>query len=181
MYISIRCTSRPLECSQLLNQNNTASLTIMSPTKSQFQKYLHPTSCRFYGHQYFHLYHIANYISNNNKKKKYFYHLKSWTRFSGPLTSLMCNPGNPLDRAALCAKACQIGPLMTRDQTHTSCTGSWILYYWATREARTTSHWSLKSLKCWRGCWEKESSYTVAGNARWCSHYGNQYRVSSES
>ena len=46
------------------------SLTIMCPTKSQFQKYLHPTSCLFYVHQYFLLYHIANYISNKKRNEK---------------------------------------------------------------------------------------------------------------
>ena len=29
--------------------------------------------------------------------------------------------------------------------------------------------------KCWRGCGEKEPSYTVGGNVSWCSHYGEQY------
>ena len=29
--------------------------------------------------------------------------------------------------------------------------------------------------KCWRGCREKEPSYTVGGNVNWYSHYGKQY------
>ena len=29
--------------------------------------------------------------------------------------------------------------------------------------------------KCWRGCREKEPSYTVGGNLNWYSHYGEQY------
>jgi len=29
--------------------------------------------------------------------------------------------------------------------------------------------------KCWRGCGEKEHSYTVGGNVNWYSHYEEQY------
>ena len=29
--------------------------------------------------------------------------------------------------------------------------------------------------KCWRGCGEREPSYTVAGNVNWDSHYVKQY------
>ena len=29
--------------------------------------------------------------------------------------------------------------------------------------------------KCWRGCGEREPSYTVGGNVNWCNHYGKQY------
>ena len=29
--------------------------------------------------------------------------------------------------------------------------------------------------KCWRGCGEREPSYTVGGNVNWYSHYGEQY------
>ena len=28
--------------------------------------------------------------------------------------------------------------------------------------------------KCWRGCGEKGTPYTVGGNANWCSRYGEQ-------
>ena len=28
--------------------------------------------------------------------------------------------------------------------------------------------------KCWRGCGEKGTLYTV-GNVNWCSHYGEEY------
>uniref|UniRef100_A0A9L0RI47 RNA-directed DNA polymerase n=1 Tax=Equus caballus TaxID=9796 RepID=A0A9L0RI47_HORSE len=38
-----------------------------------------------------------------------------------------------------------------------------------------------KSDKCWRGCGEKEPSYTVGGNANWYSHYGKQYGDFSKS
>ena len=31
--------------------------------------------------------------------------------------------------------------------------------------------------KCWRGCREKEPSYTVDGNVNWYSHYGNGMEV----
>ena len=30
-------------------------------------------------------------------------------------------------------------------------------------------------IKFWRGCREKESSYTVNRNMKWYSHYGEQY------
>ena len=29
--------------------------------------------------------------------------------------------------------------------------------------------------KCWRGCGERERSYTVGGNVNWYSHYGRWY------
>jgi hypothetical protein len=29
--------------------------------------------------------------------------------------------------------------------------------------------------KCWRGCGEKEPSYTAGRNASWCNHSGKQY------
>ena len=32
--------------------------------------------------------------------------------------------------------------------------------------------------KCWRRYGQKEPSYTVGGNANWCSHYGKRYRSS---
>ena len=35
--------------------------------------------------------------------------------------------------------------------------------------------------KCWRGCGEREPSYTVDGNVMWYNHYEKQYRVSSEN
>ena len=35
--------------------------------------------------------------------------------------------------------------------------------------------------KCWKGCGEKEPSYTVGGNENWYSHYGEQCRVSSKN
>ena len=45
---------------------------------------------------------------------------------------------------------------MSWDQTRISCTGRWIFYHWATREARTTSHWWVSTNnKCWRGHWER--------------------------
>ena len=28
---------------------------------------------------------------------------------------------------------------------------------------------------CWRGCEEREPSYTVDGNVNWCSHQGEKY------
>ena len=33
----------------------------------------------------------------------------------------------------------------------------------------------FKDNKCWRGCGEKECSYTVGGNINWYNHYGEQY------
>ena len=35
--------------------------------------------------------------------------------------------------------------------------------------------------KCWRGCGERESSYTVGGNVNWYSHYGKQCGDSLEN
>ena len=32
--------------------------------------------------------------------------------------------------------------------------------------------------KCWRGCVEREPSYTVGGNIHWYNHYREQYGVS---
>ena len=32
--------------------------------------------------------------------------------------------------------------------------------------------------KCWRGCIEREPSYTVGGNIHWYNHYREQYGVS---
>ena len=32
--------------------------------------------------------------------------------------------------------------------------------------------------KCWRGCGEKGTLYTVGGNVNWCSHYGNSMELS---
>ena len=29
--------------------------------------------------------------------------------------------------------------------------------------------------KCWRGCGEKRTLYTVGGNVSWYNHYGEQY------
>ena len=33
--------------------------------------------------------------------------------------------------------------------------------------------------KCWRGCGEREPSYSIGGNVNWCSHYGKQHQFSS--
>ena len=33
----------------------------------------------------------------------------------------------------------------------------------------------------WRGCGEKEPSYTVGGNVNWYNHYGKQYGGASEN
>ena len=35
--------------------------------------------------------------------------------------------------------------------------------------------------KCWRGCGEREPSYTVGGNACWCSHFGKECGGPSKS
>ena len=35
--------------------------------------------------------------------------------------------------------------------------------------------------KCWRGCGEREPSYTVGGNVNWCSHSGKLCGGSSKS
>jgi len=35
--------------------------------------------------------------------------------------------------------------------------------------------------KCWRGCREKRTYYTVVGNVNWCNHCGKQYGDSSEN
>ena len=35
--------------------------------------------------------------------------------------------------------------------------------------------------KCWQGCGEKGTLYTVGGNINWFSHYGKQYGVSSKN
>ena len=35
--------------------------------------------------------------------------------------------------------------------------------------------------KCWRGCGEKEPSYTVGGNVNWYNHYGKEYGGPSEN
>ena len=47
------------------------------------------------------------------------------------------------------------------------------------------SEWpSLKSLQitnAGEGVEKRKLSYTIGGNASWCSHYGKQYRVSSEN
>ena len=32
--------------------------------------------------------------------------------------------------------------------------------------------------KCWRGCGEKEPSYTAGGNVNWYNHYGEEYEDS---
>ena len=35
--------------------------------------------------------------------------------------------------------------------------------------------------KCWRGCGEKEPSFTAGGNGNWCSHYGKRSGSSSKT
>ena len=35
--------------------------------------------------------------------------------------------------------------------------------------------------KCWRGCGEKEPSFTAGGNVNWYTHYGKQYGGSSKN
>ena len=35
--------------------------------------------------------------------------------------------------------------------------------------------------KCWRGCGEREPSYTVGGNVTWCSHSGKLCGGSSKN
>ena len=53
-------------------------------------------------------------------------------------------------------------------------------------EIKTTMRYHLTSVrmaitnkstnnKCWRGCGEREPSYTVGGNANWSNHHGKQY------
>ena len=37
------------------------------------------------------------------------------------------------------------------------------------------------SNECWRGHREREPSYTVDGNVKWCGHYGKQYGGSSKN
>ena len=34
--------------------------------------------------------------------------------------------------------------------------------------------------KCWRGCGEKGTSYTVGGSVNWCSHCGKLWRFLKE-
>ena len=38
-----------------------------------------------------------------------------------------------------------------------------------------------KVYKCWKGCGEKGTCYTVGGNVNWCNHYGKQYGNSSKN
>ena len=35
--------------------------------------------------------------------------------------------------------------------------------------------------KCWSGCGEERASFTVSGNVRWCSHYGEECGGSSNT
>ena len=35
--------------------------------------------------------------------------------------------------------------------------------------------------KCWQGCGEKGTLYSVVGNVNWCSHCGKQYKGSSKN
>ena len=55
-----------------------------------------------------------------------------------------------------------------------------IMKYHFTTVTMTTINKSTNS-KCWRGCGERESSYTAGENINWYNHYGKQCGISSEN
>ena len=63
------------------------------------------------------------------------------------------------------ARSFSWGSSQTRDQTHISCIGKWILYHWATREAKTwiqvvSLEYSLRKYQCkgWEGRQKRQGS-----------------------
>ena len=80
------------------------------------------------------------------------------------------------------ARSFSWGSSQTRDQTHISCIGKWILYHWATREAKTwiqviSLEYSLRKYQCkgWEGRQKRQGSqFRVHGQTSYfCRQLGS--------
>ena len=70
-------------------------------------------------------------------------------------------------------KKCSISLIIREMQIRTTVRYNFMLVRMAINNKSTNN-------KCWRGCGEREPSYTVGGNVNWYSHYGKQYGSISE-
>ena len=55
------------------------------------------------------------------------------------------------------------------------------MQYTTSQRSEWPSSKSLQMINAEEGVEKREPSYTVGGNVNWCSHYGEQYEVSSKN